>query len=506
MATLGTRSETHIVLFSLILLVSAYPHSFEKNTQCLAMREKHAKDSNILITGGTIITVASNEDNVIQNGVIAVCNGTIVYVGKNDGFQEFKLSGKMCRANEFKLSKNDVVAPAFINAHTHAAMSLFKNLGNDLDLQEWLGNFIFPLEASVVDEKFCKVGSALAMAEMLAGGTSTFADMYFFQDQVANVVERVGMRAYLGQGIIDFPQPDSSNPENTLKIAEEYIKKWTNHPLVHPFIAPHAPYTTSASVYKKAVALNRKYGARTWTHCSETQSENEDTRRYQNLGVDTNITATQFLNDIGVLGSDLTCAHSVWLSDSDIRLYKKTKTSAAHCPSSNLKLASGFMRYSAMDSAGISIAIGTDGQASNNDLDVVEEARLASFIHKGRDLNPLTLPAIEALRHLTMGGAMAIGQSEMQGSIEVGKYGDFAIFGGNSVKWTPRFDIYSDGTLNANDTAANIIYNSNANDVRATVVNGKLLYVNDCYTTLPVEDVIWQSRFIARDIQARLNN
>lgn len=254
------------------------------------------------------------------------------------------------------------------------------------------------------------------------------------------------------------------------------------HPLIHNFVAPHAPYTTSASAYEKEGALNRKYCARAWTHCSETQSENEDMRRSQNLGADSNVTVTQFSNDVGMLVPDVTCAHSVWLSSSDIKLYKKTGTSAAQCPSSNLKRASGFLKYSAMDSAGITSAMGTDGQASNTDLDIVEEVRLASFIHKGQDHNPRTLPAIEALRHLTMGVAKAVGQSDMQGSIEGGYIRRLCYLGGNSVKWTPRYDIYSDGTLNANDTA-NIIYHSNANDVRATIVNGKLLYFTSMIVT-----------------------
>lgn len=482
----------------------AYPRSFKTDSECLAKATQYAQDTNILITGGTIITVAERDDGIIQRGVVAVCDGKIVFVGTAWAFRTFRKSGRMCEASELKLAKEDVVAPAFINAHTHAAMSLFKNLGNDRDLADWLGNFIFPLEASVVDEQFCKTGTALAMAEMLAGGTSTFADMYFFQDAVARVVERVGMRAFLGQGIIDFPQPDSPNPENSLVIAEEFIKNWINNSLIHPFIAPHAPYTTSASNYKKALALNRKYGVRTWSHCSETQTENQDMRAYQNLPAGSNVTATEFLNDIGVLGPDVSCAHSVWLTDADIELYKRTGTSAVHCPSSNLKLASGFLRYSALNDAGVSIAFGTDGHASNNDVDILEEARIASFIHKGRDLNARTLPAIDALRHLTMGGAKAVGREDLQGSIEVGKYGDFAIFGGTSVKWTPRYDIYSNGSFSANDTAANIVYNSNANDVRATVVNGKLLYIDDCYTTLPVESVIWSSRLIAKNVRAQL--
>lgn len=444
----------------------------------------------------------ASESSIIENGIIFVCSGRISFVGTMPQFESFSKSNPLpCNASILELDPRDVILPAFINAHTHAAMSLFKNLGNDRALSDWLQNFIFPLEAALVDQQFCRIGATLTMAELLASGVSTFADMYFFQNSVAEEVEKVGMRAFLGQGIIDFPQPDSPNPNTTLIIAEEFIKRWRDHPLVSQVVAPHAPYTTSKSVYQAAVALNRKYSQRTWTHCSETMSENADTRAHQGLPSDSNITAPEFLENIGVLGPDVTCAHSVWLTDSDIQIYKRTGTSAAHCPSSNLKLASGFMRYSAMRNADVPIAFGTDGHASNNDVDMVEEARIAAFIHKGIDLDPLTLPALDAVRHLTSEAAEAVGRSDVQGSIETGKFADFAIFGGNSVKWTPRYDIKANGSKAPANTAAVIVYDSNAADVKGTVVNGRVLYNEGCFTTLHITRVLSDATQISSKVR-----
>lgn len=462
---------------------------------------RFATSDNIILKRATILTAADDDQNVITNGVIVVCKGRIVFVGTAAQFKSFTPA---CEAPTLRLHPQDVIVPAFINAHSHAAMALFKNLGNDRDLSDWLTNFIFPLEAALVDENFCRVGAKLAMAEFLASGVSTFADMYFFQDAVAEEVVKVGMRAMLGEGIIDFPQPDSPTPQNTLDIGRDYIQKWVGNQFITPFLAPHSPYTTSEAIYKKAIALNREFGVPTWSHCAETQDENANFRAHQGISPDSNITAIAWLRDIGALGSDVTCAHSVWLTDDDIDIYKQTGTKAAHCPSSNLKLASGFMRYTAMNDAGIPISFGTDGQASNNDGDLVEEAKLASLIHKGVDLNPRTLPALDALKHLTMGGAKAIGRESEQGSIEVGKVGDFAIFRGTTVKWTPRFDILGNGTKMAADTAAIITYNSNAHDVKGTVVNGRLLYFEGQYTTLRLKRVLRDAKRIGKKIRSFL--
>lgn len=497
-------------LLSILTLVALISPSVSVTTIPLASTSdlcaplsSYASSKNIVLKGAVVLTLADGDDSVIPNAVIAVCEGIIKFVGNSTSYAAIP---PPCPAPILVLDPQDVIIPAFINGHTHAAMSLFKNLGNDRALSDWLSDYIFPLEGALVDENFCRVGSKLAMAEFLASGTSTFADMYFFQTYVAEEVSAVGMRAFLGEGIIDFPQPDAATPNDTLILGEEYLKKWSGHELISPLLAPHSPYTTSEWVYRKAVALNRKYGQRTWSHCSETKSENADFRSHQGIRSDSTQTATQWLNQIGVLGPDMTCAHSVWLSDGDIAIYNQTGTSAAHCPSSNLKLASGFMRYSAMKKGGVNIALGTDGQSSNNDVDFVEEGRMASLIHKGRDLDALTMPALDALRHMTMGGAKAIGREMQQGSIEVGKFGDFAIFRGKSVKWTPRYDIGVNGTLSAADTAALIVYDSNAYDVKGTVVNGRLLYKDGCYTTIAIDKLKMEVESIARGVRSYLQD
>lgn len=466
--------------------------------------KSYASTEDILLLGGTILTMAERKSGkIIEDGALLICSGLIKFVGTKSEYESAKKSD-FCSAPTQILNDLDVVVPAFINTHTHAAMSLFKNLGNDLPLETWLNNFIFPLEGSLVDEGFCRAGTKLAMAEYLASGTSTFSDMYFFQDAVAEEIVKVGMRAFLGESIIDFPQPDSPTPNNTLEIAEKYIKKWSDHPLIHPHLAPHAPYTTSAWVYKEAVRINRKHGKRTWTHCSEAKSEDANMRAHQGLPANSEQTVTEFLNNIGVLGEDLTCAHSVWLTDDDIKIYQKTGTKVAHCVSANLKLASGVIRYPAMTAAGIKIGMGTDGQSSNNDVDLVTEAHIASLLHKGENLDAEAAPAYAMLRHMTMEGAEVVQNEKRQGSLEVGKYGDVTVFRGDSVKWTPRFDIGENGSGEAADTAASIIYNSNAYDVKGTIVSGKLLYWDGCYTTLDIEEVKKEAGEYAQKIRDHL--
>lgn len=447
-----------------------------------------------------MLPLSASQPSLVPDAVIHICSGRIVFVGTRSLHASFLKTSSSCSAPTLSLSPLDIILPAFLNLHTHAAMSLFKNLGNDRALNDWLSNFIFPLENSLVDAEFCRIGTVFSMAELLASGVSTFADMYFFQDTVAKEVSRVGMRAFLGESIIDFPQPDSPDPNTTLSIAESYIRNWSDHPLIHPFVGPHAPYTTSKDVYQRAVALNRKYGKLTWTHCSEAPTENVNMRVHQ--GLTENITVTQFLHDIGVLGKDLICAHSVWLTDEDVELYRKTGTNVAHCPTSNLKLASGVMRYSTLKKAGIHIGIGTDGHASNNDVDVVAETHLAALLHKGMDLDPTTMPALEALRHLTIEAAKAVGREKQQGSIEVGKMGDVVVFRGESLKWTPRFDVGSNGTEDGADAAAVVVYNANAGDVRGTVVDGKVLYWDSCYSTLDVDKVRKQAEEVAEKVRA----
>lgn len=466
-----------------------------------------ASTNDLLIIGGTIVTMASSDKQVIENGALLICDGIIKFVGTEAQYKsEKKTRTDFCPDPPLQtIHPYDVVVPAFINAHTHGAMSLFKNLGNDRPLADWLNNYIFPLEGALVDEKFCRIGTKLAMAEHLASGTSTFADMYFFQDAVAEEVSAVGMRAFLGESVIDFSQPDSPTPNNTLEnIAEPFLKKWSNHPLIEPCITPHAPYTTSAWVYKEAIRLNRKYNKRTWTHCSETSAEDANTRAHQGMPSDSNMTVTEFLNSIGALGSDVTCAHSVWLTDKDVEIYRSTGTKIAHCPSANLKLASGVMGYPALKRAGIKIGMGTDGQSSNNDVDIIGEAHLASMLHKGVNLNAESAPALDVLKHLTIDGAAVLEREDKQGSLEVGKMGDVTVFRGDSVKWTPRFDIGINGTKDPGDTAALIIYNSNAFDVKGTVVSGKVLYWNGCYTTMDIEKVKKDAVVLSQEIRNHL--
>ena len=462
---------------------------------CESIRTAYGTSNDLLILGGTVLSMVPGE-KVTADAAIVVEGGVIKHVGDlSTAGEGFDLQALNESLPVLKLDSEDIILPGLINAHTHAAMSLFKNLGSELALAEWLNDAMFPLEREFVNAEFCVAGVKLAMAEFLRGGTTTFADMYLFQDTVAAEVEKVGMRAYLGQGIIDFPLPDNPTPNDTLAYGEAYIKNWVGSKYVVPFLTPHAPYTTSRWVYEAAARLNREYGVPTWTHCLETQEENSAFRLHQGLAADSEVSEIEWLDDIGLLADDLTCVHSVWLSEADILRFGQTGAKAVHCPSSNMKLASGLMDYVGMRQQNVTIGIGTDGHASNNDVDLLEEARLASFLHKGKALDPKVLPALDALRHLTVEGAKVLRRESDLGTIEVGKRADLAILRGKgSVKFSPRFEDPETGTRAAQDLASLVVYSANALDVRGTVVDGKVLFLDGCYTTLDVAEVLRDAR------------
>ena len=328
----------------------------------------------------------------------------------------------------------------------------------------------------------------LGMAEMLQGGTTTFVDGYFFQDEMANLVKEVGMRGVLCEGVIDFPQPDFETPNETFAYIETFLQKWQGDDFITPCIIPHAPYTTSPWIYKRSVDLVTKYGGVLSTHLAESPIENQTImERY-------GMSSTEYLHANGFLTPNTVLAHSVWLSNSDRKLISDSGAFIAHNPTSNLKLASGVFDYEATKEAGIPITIGTDGPASNNDVDMIEEVRLASFLAKGSSLSPTVASAKEVLYSSTIGGARAIGRDDELGSIEVGKKADIAIIKrANQMKLYPAYDPYSA-----------IVYSSNGDNVFATVVNGKILYYDGKLVTIDEAELLEKVALINEQVMAKL--
>jgi 5-methylthioadenosine/S-adenosylhomocysteine deaminase len=336
-------------------------------------------------------------------------------------------------------------------------MSLFRGIADDLKLQDWLNNFIFPAEAKNVSPDFVRWGTRLACLEMLLSGTTTFTDMYYFEDVVAEVAKEAGMRGVLGESVIRFPVADAKTPADALKYAEKFLIRFRNDPLVVAAVAPHAPYTNSDDTLRAARTLANKYNAPILIHLSETKQENDDSQK------EFHQSPTQRLNNIGFFAGRTVGAHCVWVDPKDMDILKAKNVGVAHCPSSNMKLASGAAPVVAMLAKGIAVGLGTDGPAgSNNDFDMFEEADLAAKLQKFVRNDPQALPATQAFEMATIGGARVLGLEKEIGSLETGKRADLISVDLDAPNAVPLYDVYSQ-----------LVYALKGSNVRDVVVNGR---------------------------------
>ena len=331
-----------------------------------------------------------------------------------------------------------ILAPGLIDTHTHAAMSLFRGIADDKKLQDWLEHYIFPAEAKNVNADFVRWGTRLGCLEMLLGGTTTFTDMYYFEDVVAETAKEAGMRGVLGETIIGFPVADAKTPADSLKFTEGFLTRFRNDPLVVPAVAPHALYTNSDETLKAARALANKYDAPLIIHLSETKKENDDAMAQRHMS------PTRILDSLGVLTGRTVAAHCVWVDDADMAILKARGTGVAHCPSSNMKLASGVAPVVKMLAMGINVGLGPDGPAgSNNDFNMFEEMDLAAKLQKVTTMDPQALPAGQALEMATIGGARVLGMQKLIGSLEDGKRADMILVRLDRPNAVPLYDAVS---------------------------------------------------------------
>ena len=373
-------------------------------------------------------------------------------------------------ADEVIDCRNKLVSPGFVNAHTHAAMTLFRSYADDMALMDWLQKKIWPAEANLTPADVYW-GTQLAIAEMLASGTTAFADMYFFMDQVAKACVETGMRAALSRGLIaaDGPEQDARFKEN-----EDLFNDFhgAENGRITVMLGPHAPYTCPPECMKKVVELAQRRDIEIHVHLAETQGEvDESLRKYGKSPV-------ALLNELGVFDCGAIAAHCVWVSPEDIAILAEKKVRVVHNPSSNMKLASGASPVSAMLKAGVIVALGTDGATSNNNLDMLKELRLASFLQKLSCMDPIAIPANEALALATQGGAAALGQAGSLGRIAPGYKADLAIFDTSLPHWHPQ-----------HNSTSILAYSANSSDVRYTLVDGRVLYRNGEFTSLDIEKV-----------------
>jgi 5-methylthioadenosine/S-adenosylhomocysteine deaminase len=433
----------------------------------------------LLITGGIVVT-ADNAKHIYSPGAIAIDRTDIVAVGP-----VVDVSARFRGAERIDAT-GSVVIPGLINTHTHAPMVLYRGLADDLPLQEWLEKYIFPAEAKTVSREMVRVGTRLAVAEMIESGTTTYVDMYYFEEEIARATKAAGLRGVLGQTIIQFPVPDAKTPVDELARTEAFIKEFEHDDLITPAVAPHAPYTNDAATLQAARALATKYGVPLIIHLAETSTEVKDSQAAHG-----GLSPVAYLHSLGVLGPRTLAAHVVWASPEDVTILKNRQVAVSHNPESNMKLASGVAPILAYLAAGITVGLGTDGAASNNDLDMFGAMRQAAFLHKVQSGDPRAIPAAMALEMATMGGARAIGMDKQIGSLEVGKRADIAVVSMDSARQTPLYDPIS-----------HLVYATHGDDVRTVIVSGKVLMRDRKLTTLNQAAVMADARRLAESVRA----
>jgi 5-methylthioadenosine/S-adenosylhomocysteine deaminase len=431
------------------------------------------------VSGGTVVTV-DGARNVYNPGAVAIEGTTIVGVGTaSDIAARFKAAEQINAAGS-------IVIPGLINTHGHAPMVLYRGLADDLRLQEWLEKYIFPAEAKTVSREMVRAGTRLAALEMIQSGTTAYADMYYFEEEIARATKAAGMRGVLGQTIIQFPVADAKTPQEGLARTEAFIKEFAKDDLIIPAVAPHAPYTLEAKDLLASRALATKYAVPLLIHVAETEAELANSRKAHS-----GMSPVAYLQAIGFWGPRTIANHGVWVDAGDMKILRSHQVAVSHNPESNMKLASGIAPVPAYLAAGITVGLGTDGAASNNDLDMFETMRFAALLHKVKTGDPQVVPATTALDMATIHGARALGLEKQIGSLETGKRADLVVVSTASARMTPIYDPVS-----------HLVYVARGEDVRTVMVNGRVLMRDRKMLTLDEPAVLAEARKFAGAVRA----
>ena len=439
------------------------------------------QNADLLVTHGIVVTM-NGKRAIYQDGAVAVRGDSIVAVGAGaDVRAQFK------GAQEID-AHGGLVVPGFINGHTHGPMTLFRGLHDDVTLNDWLYKYIFPAEAKNVNEEFVRWGTRLAAAEQIRAGVTTFADMYYFEDAIAEETKAAGMRGVLGETFIDFPAPDNKSEAEMLAYTEKFLKRWQGDPLIHAAPAPHSIYTCSKKTLQDSAALARKYHAPILIHVAEMKKEWEDSEKANGMS------PVAYLDKIGVLGPDIVAAHCIFLDEADRKLLAEHGVGCVHNPSSNMMIASGVSPVPEMRAAGVAVGLGTDGPAgSNNDLDLMEEIDLAAKLAKISKMDPLALNAKSVVEMATIDGARAIHLEKEIGSLEVGKKADLALISLDSPNAVPMYDVYSQ-----------IAYSLKGSDVETVIIGGKVVMRDQHLLTIDEPKVLEKAREYGKSVRASL--
>ena len=441
-----------------------------------AFAQKQKAD--LLVTHGVVVTMDAQR-HVVEDGAIAVRGDALLAVGTTAEILARYDSQHVLDAH------GDLVMPGLINTHTHISMSLFRGLADDLALDDWLHHYIFPAEAHFVTPAFVRSSAQLSLLEMLQGGTTTIADMYYFEDDVADVVSHAGMRGVLGETIIGFPSPDSKTTEDALDYTQRFLDHWKGNALITAAVAPHSIYTCPEQLLQQAAALARKNHSPILMHMAEAPFELELSRHQHG------VSPVQYLERIGVLGPDVTGAHCIWMDTADIHTLAEHGVGCSYNPSSNMKTAAGLMPAVEMRAAGVPVGLGTDGAASNNNQDMFEEMDIAAKEQKFARMDPAALRAEDVVAMATIDGARALHMDKQIGSLEAGKKADFVLVNTTAPHATPMYNVYSA-----------IVYSLKSSDVETVAVAGRLLMEDHRMLTLDQPAILKEAAEYRRQLSA----
>lgn len=430
------------------------------------MNSEMVNQADVLITNAMLLTM-DNDGSCIENGAVAVSKDKIVAIGS---------AGEMghIRAEQYIDAQGKLIMPGLVNAHTHMPMSLFRGLADDLPLEQWLHEHIFPAEAQFVNPQSVRLGAQLSIAEMLLNGTTTCCDGYFLASDIADTVVQSGLRTVLGQGVIDFPAPGVPDPKENIEVAADFVRHWSHRsPLVSPSIFCHAPYTCSPETLQGAKAAANQLGALFQIHLAETQFEVNQCR--QTYGC----SPVQQLAKLGLLDQHTLLVHAVWVDETDIDVIANSQAKVIHCPESNMKLASGISPVPLMMERGVVVGLGTDGCASNNDLDLFGEMDMAAKLHKVHLLDPTAMGAHAVVHMATKGGARVLGLDHIIGSLEVGKQADLILIDISQPHLVPMYRPES-----------HLVYAIKGADVRDVMIAGQWVVQDRRVLTMDVDSIL----------------
>jgi 5-methylthioadenosine/S-adenosylhomocysteine deaminase len=439
----------------------------------------------LLLTNAIVVTMNA-EGDLYNPGAVAINGDSIVAVGPAEALTKTYTAAQTVDVG------GKAVIPGLVNAHTHVPMTLLRGLADDLRLDVWLMGYIMPVEREFVSPDFCRLGTLLACAEMIRSGITCFADMYYFEEDVARATTDAGLRALCAQTVLKFPTPDAQSYEESLDYARDFISRWKGHPLIVPSVAPHAPYTCTAGILRATAALAAEFDVPLHTHLGETALEQANNRKEHGMPV------IPWVKKNNLFEAKVLAAHCVHVDDGEIRTLRNANAGVAHNPTSNLKLASGVAPVTKMLELGLNVGIGTDGPASNNDLDMFEEVRLAAILAKGFSGDPTALPARTAMTMATRLGAAALHLGGLTGSLEPGKRADLAVVDLQSVHNSPTF------TRDPNSIYSQLVYTTHSHDVTDVMCNGKWLMRDQKLLTLDEEALTTAAQEYAKRIDTFL--